>query len=261
MRLFILVVVLGFASSVTAEDQPKVLRVLSYNIHHGEGTDGKLDLERIARIIQNAKPDVVFLQEVDRGTKRTGKVDQTAELAKLTGMHAEFGQAIDLQGGGYGLAILSRFPLGKVQVHKLPGKEKQEARIVMQATVEPGQGRPTLTLLNTHFQHDDGATRERQAAKIDALFGQAEGTFILAGDLNAMPGSVPIQTLAKNWTFATRPGAEDLLTIPSAVPKHQIDYVLFRPASRFKAIETKVTAEKVASDHRPVLAVLEWAGK
>jgi endonuclease/exonuclease/phosphatase family metal-dependent hydrolase len=146
-----------------------------------------------------------------------------------------------------------------VKVHKLPGKEKQEARIVMQATVEPDGDIPALTLLNTHLQHDDGETCEKQAAKIDELFGAAEGVFILAGDLNAAPGSVPVKALTKNWAFATEPGSKGLLTIPADVPKHQIDYVLFR--GKLKFVDTKVIEEKVASDHRPVLAVLGWTGK
>src|SRR3954466_7463152 len=106
---------------------PKTLRVLTYNIHHGEGTDGKLDLPRVAGVVKAARPDVVLLQEVDRNTTRTGKVDQAAELARLTGLHAEFGKAIDLQGGGYGLATLSRFPLKGVKTDALPGKAGQEA--------------------------------------------------------------------------------------------------------------------------------------
>ena len=57
------------------------------------------------------------------------------------------------------------------------------------------------------------------------------------------------------------PGGEGLLTIPPDVPKQQIGYVLFRPADQFKVIEAKVIEEKVASDHRPVLAVMEWTGR
>lgn len=260
MRVIVATVLLALVGSVPAEDkrEPKALRVLTYNVHHGEGTDGKLDLPRIAEVIKAAKPDLVALQEVDRNTTRTGKVDQAAELAKLTGLNVEFGKAIDLQGGGYGLAVLSRFPLKGVKVHALPGKEKQEARIVLQATVEPGGGFPAITFLNAHLQHDDGPTREKQVAKIDELFGTAEGAFILAGDLNAAPGSAPIRALTKNWAFATEPGGKGLLTIPLDVPKQQIDYVLFRPADKFKVAEAKVIEEKVASDHRPVLTVVEW---
>lgn len=260
MRLLMAVSLLGLVGAVQADDKPRTLRVLTYNIHHAEGTDGKLDLSRIADVIKAEKPDLVALQEVDRNTTRTKKVDQAAELAKRMGMKAEFAKAIDLQGGAYGLAVLSRFPLKDVKIHKLPGKEKQEARIVMQVTVEPG-GFPAFTLLNTHLQHDDGETREKQVGKIDELFGKAEGTLILTGDLNAAPDSAPIKALAKTWSFATEPGGKGLLTIPSNVPKQQIDYVLYWPSGRFKVVETKVIEEKVASDHRPVLAVLEWVGK
>ncbi len=74
------------------------LRVLSYNIHHGEGVDGKLDLERIAKVILSVEPDIVSLQEVDRNVPRSKGVDQPAELAKLTKMNAIFEKNIDLQG-------------------------------------------------------------------------------------------------------------------------------------------------------------------
>ena len=261
MRALVVSLLLGSVGLVPGADkaEPKSLRVLSYNIHHGAGTDDKLDLPRVAEVIKGTRPDLVALQEVDRNTTRTRKVDQAAVLGKLTGMHVAFGKAIDLQSGEYGLAILSRFPIKNVKTDPLPGKEKQEARIVMRAAVEPGRGLPALTFLNTHLQHDDGETREKQVAKIDELFGTADGPFVLAGDLNARPDSAPIKALAKNWTFATEPGAKGLLTIPSDVPTHQIDYVLFR--GTFKALEAKVIEEKVASDHRPVLTVLEWTGK
>ncbi|MBN9523596.1 endonuclease/exonuclease/phosphatase family protein, partial [bacterium] len=192
---------------------------------------------------------------------RSGKVDQAAELARLTGLHAEFGKAIDLQGGGYGLAILSRFPLKGAKTDALPGKPGQEARIVMSARVEPGAGWPAVTLLNTHFQHDDGPTREAQAAKLDELFGTAEGAFVLAGDLNAAPGSAPVRALAAHWAFATEPGGKGLLTIPADTPRQQIDYVLYRPVAAFRVAEARVIDERVASDHRPVLAVLERTGR
>jgi endonuclease/exonuclease/phosphatase family metal-dependent hydrolase len=263
MRGYLLAALLGLTGAAAVADDalpPKSLRVLCYNIHHGEGTDGKLDLARIAGVIRAARPDLVALQEVDRNARRTGKVDQAAELARRTGMHAAFARAIDLQGGEYGLAVLSRFPLKGAKSHKLPGKEKQEARIVQEVTVEP-KGLPRITFLNTHLQHDDGPTREKQAARIVELFRKAEGPLILAGDLNAAPGSAPIKALAKPWSFATEPGGKGLQTIPSGAPKRQIDYVLFRPAGRFKVAEAKVIEEKVASDHRPVLAVLRWAGR
>jgi len=107
MNQFALVLLSGFvwfASSATAQRPPDQLRVLSYNIHHGEGTDGKLDLVRIAKIIRQVDPDVVTLQEVDRNVRRSESVDQPAQLAELTDMQVRFGANIELQGGQYGNA-------------------------------------------------------------------------------------------------------------------------------------------------------------
>jgi len=87
-------------SSVHAEESSRI-RVLSYNIHHGEGTDGKLDLARIAKVIEAAKPDLVALQEVDVEAQRSGKVDQAQELSRLTRLHVAFGPSMDFQGANH----------------------------------------------------------------------------------------------------------------------------------------------------------------
>ncbi|MCA9157935.1 MAG: hypothetical protein KDA72_06385, partial [Planctomycetales bacterium] len=81
---------------------PLQLRVLSYNIHHGRGIDDQVDLERLAKVVNDCHPDLVALQEVDNRTQRTDGVDQTAELARLTGLHAQFARQIDFEGGQYG---------------------------------------------------------------------------------------------------------------------------------------------------------------
>lgn len=246
---------------VTAVLRPKeakpTLRVLCYNIHHGEGTDGKVDLPRLAKVIRDADPDFVALQEVDRKTKRTGGVDQTAELARLTGLHAKFGKAIDYEGGEYGQAILSRFPLGATTIHTLPGEPAREQRIAFEvrATVD---GRE-LAFVTTHLHHLEAGLRERQAAKLNELFAAAKVPVILAGDLNATPDSKVAELLGANWTIAT--ADPQLLTYPAAKPTKQIDYVLFRPSAAFRPVSATVIAEAVASDHRPVLAILERTGK
>ena len=87
------------------------LRVLTYNIHHAEGVDGKFDLGRIARLIKKEKPDLVAVQEVDVKTRRSDGVDQAAELARLTGMHYFFGKFMDYNGGEYGQMVLSKHPI------------------------------------------------------------------------------------------------------------------------------------------------------
>ena len=63
--------------------EPGRIRVLSYNIRHGEGMDGKIDLNRIASTINSVSPDIVSLQEVDDRRERTGGVDQVERYLVL----------------------------------------------------------------------------------------------------------------------------------------------------------------------------------
>src|SRR5688572_31668602 len=111
----VMVVALGlFVSSCTSNPhvtKTRTFRVMTYNIHHGEGMDGKVDLERIAALIQNEQADIVALQEVDKGVERTARRDLGAELARLTGMQCVFSNNYHFQGGEYGNAVLTRFPI------------------------------------------------------------------------------------------------------------------------------------------------------
>lgn len=225
------------------------LRVLSYNIHHGRGTDGRIDLPRIAGVIGGSEADVVLLQEVDDRTTRSGGVDQAAELARLTGMHAEFGRQIDYQGGRYGQAILSRTPLEGAIVHVLPGDPARETRIAFAArTTVHGRG---IAVVGTHLHHQDEPTRLEQARAVAAV-DVGSGPAILGGDLNAVPESAPLRAVLETWRSAT---PEPLPTYPAGSPVRQIDYVLLRPADVLEVVERRVLDEPVASDHRPILAV------
>jgi endonuclease/exonuclease/phosphatase family metal-dependent hydrolase len=243
-----------FAAPATAA-APR-LRVLSYNIHHGEGIDGKLDLERIARVIRACEPDLVALQEVDRNATRSGSVDQPAELARLTQLHVVFGANIPLQGGQYGNAVLSRFPIRRHANHSLPCLENGEQRGVLEAEIDvPGFDAPLL-FLATHLDHrPNDAERKVSATAIGELASKhAHRPIVLAGDLNAVPDSDVLKEFARHWTPTNKTA---LPTIPVKTPERQIDFVLFRPQSRWTVIETTVLSEAVASDHRPILAVLE----
>jgi endonuclease/exonuclease/phosphatase family metal-dependent hydrolase len=128
---------------------------------------------------------------------------------------------------------------------------KREERIAFEVKVKV-EGRD-LSFVTTHLHHLEASLREQQAAKLNEVFG-ADRPIVLAGDLNATPQSKPIVSLKEKWTIATADSG--LLTYPSAKPVKQIDYVLFRPAGRFRVVEAGVIDERVASDHRPVLVVL-----
>ncbi|PQO33794.1 endonuclease/exonuclease/phosphatase family protein [Blastopirellula marina] len=239
--------------------EPVRVRVVSYNIHHAEGTDAKLNLPRIAKVIAAANPDIVALQEVDQKVKRTGQVDQVAELAKLTKMNSVFGGNIPLQGGWYGNAVMTRYASLSMTNHPLPQLGPGEKRGVIEADITiPGLDQP-LKFLATHFDHHrDDAERIASAKKIQKLAeGWKDRPALFAGDLNATPESESIKLITQDWTSANQ---KNLNTIPSQKPNRQIDYILYRPASGWKVIEFQVLDEPVASDHRGILAVLEWTG-
>ena len=243
--------------AVTAVLRPRAktatIRALCYNIHHGRGMDGKVDLPRIAKLIRDLDPDFVALQEVDDKTRRTGGVDQTAELARLTGMIGRFGKQIVFEGGGYGQAILARVPVDAGAVRPLPGEPDREQRIAF-AVKGRIHGRETM-FISTHLHHIKEEFRTRQVVRINELFGGGPAPTILMGDLNAEPPSPPLKAAKEKWTVAEPAGQP--LTYPADKPIMRIDYGLFLPQTAFRVVELRVVEEQVASDHRPVLMVLE----
>ena len=230
-------------------DQP-TLRVLTYNIHHGQGTDGKFDYARIAKIIKDLKPDIVALQEVDHNTNRASGVDQAKRLGELTGLKHAFGTAMHFSGGQYGEAILSRFPLKDVKSYRLPFRAGQEPRCALAARIQPDNGLPEFIFVGTHLCHQSKETRTEQAQRINRLFAAQGGApVVLAGDLNARPGSDPMKELLKErW-------------IDAITPQSRIDYVLYRSSDPWRVLEVNIVDDRVASDHRPVFAVLQWQGE
>lgn len=234
-------------AAVPAAAAPTRLKLLCYNLHHGEGTDGKLDLPRIAGIIKAADPDIAGLQEVDSAATRTGKVDQAAEYARLTGLRAVFGRAIPLQGGAYGNALLSRSPALKVDRIALPGGEPRMALITdhdLSGGADPAGS--TVTIINTHLMVGEPSAALESAKRInayalDASKGDPSRPMILMGDMNSGRQSEAIRELLKVW----KAEAFD----------YGIDWVMYRPAGRWafvRAVKLTTGDAAIASDHEPV---------
>lgn len=236
------------------------LRILCYNIHYGQGNDGVYDLERLAEVIKAVKPDLVALQEVDVMVRRSGKVHQASKLGELCGLKTFYGPTQHYEGGLYGNAILTNLPVSDVLIHPLPYTEATPElttypRAAIAVTVTAPDGKP-LRFISTHFQHNVETDRVNQSHAINELFA-ADGDdlrTILAGDMNAIPGSEPVQVLETKWQNAMDEAAAP--TVPSQNPTSRIDYIFYRSKAQFRVDETKVIDEAMASDHRPVFAVL-----
>ncbi len=243
MGIVRMIFLLGLCLNLEAEP----LKLVCWNIHHGVGEDGRLDLKRIAEVIRAEKPDLVALQEVDQGCGRSGKVKQAEELGRLLGMKAVFGKAMDFGGGEYGLAVLSALPVWSHQVHRLPGDG--EPRIALEVRVK--QSSREFSFVSVHLDHQDEKRRQSQAKHLHAELADRPAV-ILCGDFNDVPRSETMKVFG-NWQ--TMPKREPALTAPAGDPRFEIDHVLLRGfQSRGQLL---VLEEKIASDHRPLAGSVE----
>ena len=234
---------------------PSRVSVLTYNIYHGEDANGGSNLDAVARIINSLKPDLVALQEVDNKTTRAKGLDLTAELSKRTGMHGVFGKAMDYAGGEYGEAVLSRYPVLDTKNNPLPHSAKAEPRTALEVQIELPRG-AKIAFVGTHLDHlRDQSNRMMQASRIMELYENYDLPIVLAGDLNAVLGSEPMNLLSRQWSYAAQGDPQP--TAPSVRPRRKIDYIMYKPKDRWKVVEVRVIDEKVASDHCPVFSVLE----
>jgi endonuclease/exonuclease/phosphatase family metal-dependent hydrolase len=249
------------ASPAAADGHDRRLEVLTFNIHHGAGEDGVLDLERVATVIEDSGADVIAMQEVDRHfSARSEWVDQPAWFAERLDMHVAYAANLDLDPLNpgeprrqYGTAILSRYPIMDSRNTLLPMYPGQEQRGLLEATIKVRSN--TVVVANTHLTHNNNAERQEQADKVVEVLGGRDVPTVLTGDLNATPDAPEIQTLTGVWDDAwAEVGAGPGYTYDAANPTKRIDYVLHSSQVQARAAEVISTD---ASDHLPVLAVLD----
>ena len=261
---FLLVCVLFFCmfadkpAAGAENESPTVLRVMSYNIHHGEGTDKVLDLARTANVIKAWKPDLVAVQEVDRNAQRSNRGDQPKILAELSGMHYVFGKSIDLQGGDYGLLILSRFPILESKMIHLPQEGQREQRGLQITRIGfPDANGKVIRFANTHLGLTQ-SEREPQFARIKELLSDGDEPVILAGDFNARPDNALVVDLLATWKDATDPALGKNVTPDVQRSFGRIDFIFFRAKDPLKVLEHGTINDTVTSDHMPVFSVLTF---
>jgi endonuclease/exonuclease/phosphatase family metal-dependent hydrolase len=247
------------AAPASARPGPVSLRVLSYNIHTGIGSDGVLDLDRTAAAIRTTHPDVVALQEVDvHWAERSEFRDQATELAHLLRMRAFFAPIYDLDPltpgaprRQYGVAILSRLPMPHTENHEITRLSTVEANPVPKPA--PGFAEAVVlargVAVHVYATHLDYRPEPGvRSAQVADMLGIMHGRTLLLGDFNATPDA---PELAPLWETLTP--APVGMTYPADVPEKTIDYVTVSAGIR---VRTATVPETLASDHRPVLAVL-----
>jgi len=240
------------------------VRVLVFNIHAGKDAAGVQNLDGVAALIRSTGADLALLQEVDRGTRRSGMVDQPRVMSETTGFSVAFGRSLDYDGGQYGIAALARRGFVAQFTESLPVEPVQaraggshEPRAALVTVVRTARG--NITALNTHLDAsgDDGS-RLQEVTKVIELIGRAKTSrmpVIAAGDFNAEPGSqVHKRMLASGLRDAWMEcGTGSGLTYPADKPVKRIDYVYL--ADPLHCTEARVIETNV-SDHRPLLVTI-----
>jgi endonuclease/exonuclease/phosphatase family metal-dependent hydrolase len=252
-------------------DQPPIpVRLVTFNIHHGVGDDGRHDLPRLAQVLAAADADVICLQEVDRHFgDRSEDVDQGLLLARALDMQLAWGPALDeprpagRPRGEYGNAVLSRLPILVSDVHRLPGSG--EPRSALRTMIELDGGALWVTV--THLSRS-GGDRAAQLAAVAALHTGPMETGIVVGDFNTGPDAPELAVLRERFTDAwelagvrdDRSGWRfwqegDGNTHPARSPHRRIDQAWVTDGVAVAAAQ--VLDGGGASDHLPLLVDVE----
>lgn len=268
-RFLALLLALASSGCATLPRANSDLRVLVFNIHAGKDTAGADNLEGVAELVRSTAADLVLLQEVDRGTKRSGGVDQLQRLTDLlntgggTAYTPAFGKSLDYDGGEYGIATLVRGTIARSTTEALPVQPPQErsgrsyeprAALVLEASAALSP----LVVINTHLDASrDERYRLQESAHILTIATRSAGDapVMAGGDFNAEPGSRAYQQLVFGglrdaWLAC---GSGEGFTFPAHQPAKRIDYLFLGQGLRCTG--ARVLDSRV-SDHRPLLVTV-----
>jgi endonuclease/exonuclease/phosphatase family metal-dependent hydrolase len=241
-------------AAVTGQGFP--VSLMTYNLHNGFNTKGKLNLEEIAQVIESNNPDIVALQEVSRGWVASGRVDMLSWLSQRLNMPYVFGPTAD---PFWGNAILSRYPILAYSRYDLPPRDLFILRGFIVALIDLGDGQQ-IKVIDTHFHHVKGQSDIRQLqseAIIDFINSIDNNNIVLLGDLNTEPTEPEFIMLyrAHLTDTATMIDPELAYTFTSDNPHQRIDYILVSSDLRNRIGYVQVPLS-TASDHLPIIAVI-----
>lgn len=242
------------------------LRVLSYNIHKCiGGVDRRYRPARIIKTIEHYQPDIVMLQEVDRGAKRSAGDHQCDLLGDALGLRhrAWFPNVTLRRGGAYGNAVLSRFPcrqVANIDLTLAGKKPRSVLHVQVRARGPRGRRSRTIHLFNMHL----GLREQERREQIDRFLAShpfahlhARTPIVVGGDLNDVYGSLAAQRFVPAG-FVAMPSAPR--TFPAFAPLRSLDAVFVRGDLQIRrAARGQVEIARRASDHLPLIVDLELA--
>ena len=259
-------------------DNVETIKVMTYNVHSCRGLDGRINPERIAKVIQEADPDLVALQELDVNRASTNNIDQPASIAEFLKMDYHFQPAIAVNNEHYGIGILSRYPFQVIKAQHLsqdmPVNNICKTLPIIQYLYEPREVIWIMVQIKDHFvnffnTHLGLRSTERRQHMREIVSEQWLGSVhktsptILCGDFNAGPRSAEMKALFQYLREAKASFQNNQVkkTFPSMIPFKELDHVFYNKylhLSSAKVIATKLS--RVASDHLPLMAEFQISG-
>lgn len=246
LLLFVLVACAHCTTPVETVNDSNTLTLMSYNVRSGKGMDGKRNLKRTAKVINAANVDVVALQEIDSVTRRSDGKDVAAVLGDRCSMYHTFSKAIDYDGGGYGVALLSREKPVGVERFALPGREEARTLLVVEFD--------NYVVASTHLSLT-AEDRMASLAVIDSVASASRKPIFIAGDWNATPESDFGRALGEKMQYLTDTKE---CTFPADRPDRVIDYIVTPRSQVVEVVRREVINEPMASDHRPIVVELDF---
>lgn len=242
---------------------------MTYNVHGCVGSDGRCRPDRIAEVIRRFDPDLVALQEVDVGQRRSGGLDQPRRIAELTDLSAHFTSAREAGGGRYGNAILTHHPF-ELRAEGILPVLRGEVRAAQWLRLSLDHGH--LDVVNTHlslhfrerwmqirslFADDPSLHAAQHPTAFPALRGSLH-RLVLCGDFNAGGLSPLYFLLRRRLSDAQRAdGRKARATWPARLPLLRLDHVW---TGRDVGVENVAVPRdqltRRASDHLPIVVDL-----
>ena len=229
------------------------MKIMSFNTQHCKNyIEGNIDFEIMAKAIVDCGADIVGLNEMRGEGPHPDFTAQTERLAELTGMHCYFAPALHLKKGLYGNAILSKYPIERVENIPIPDPDVKkyngyyETRCVLKATLEGG-----VTVLVTHFGLNPD---EQENAVRTVLAHTVQEKCILMGDFNVVPSDPVLAPIREKMTDTASAFEGERFSVPSDAPTKKIDYIFVSKDVTVMAADIPAI---VASDHRPHTAEVE----
>jgi len=239
---------------------------MTYNIHAGVGVDKRYDLGRIRRVLNEERPDIAALQELECRSRRTSFDDQSNVLAGDLALTSSFCATRPAGEGSFGIGVLSAFPVVHQQQYDLSYRTGREPRYCLRVDleIEPGA---VLHVFNCHLglgARERAFQRRQMVSDAILLSKELHHPVVVMGDFNDRPIPVVHRTLRKHFTDAfTAAGKHWGPTFKVGPIPFRLDHIYLSRGIR--VLECRVGNDeltRVASDHQPVIASVEvvWPG-